>query len=182
MTGWCSHDRLVFTGQAGVHRTGWCSAFSLCQTRRHQPSSGLNRDKTRCSPGSNRKEFSNTMQPDFLWWDLLLPVLTPTPNTTGRLPGTSVSGIEQKHHNSVQRTYIVFIIMTDSTPLSTYLGLLHPPPPPPWLPSPCASRLVSPTNTNLKNCLMRHESLGRHYSKTSQLLVSWTKQIVVLFA
>ena len=71
-----------------VARAGWCSTSSFRQV----PSVArltttcqaltLNKDKTRHSPSSDRKESSNTMQPDLRCWDLRHPVLSLMHNIT----------------------------------------------------------------------------------------------------
>ena len=65
---------------ATVARAGWCSTSGLLQV----PSVArlittcqalaLNKDRTRHSPSSDRKESSSTMQPDLRCWDLRHPV------------------------------------------------------------------------------------------------------------
>ena len=72
-----------------VARAGWCSTSSLLQ----MPSVArltttcqalaLNKDKTRHSPSSDRKESSNTMQPDLRCWYQHHPVLSLMHNITG---------------------------------------------------------------------------------------------------
>ena len=106
-----------------VARAGWCSTSSLLQV----PSIprltttcqalALNKEKTRHSPSSNRKESSNTMRPDLCCWDLRHPVLSLMHNITGLLTGTPASGREQQHHGSGKRTFSVLPIMSDVTPL-----------------------------------------------------------------
>ena len=106
-----------------VARAGWCSTSSLLQV----PSVArfittwqaltLNTDKTRHSPSSDRKESSNTKQPDLRCWDLRHPVLSHMRNISGLLTGTPVSGREQQHHSSVKRTFSVLHIMSGVTPL-----------------------------------------------------------------
>ena len=74
-----------------VARAGWCSTSSLLQvpavarlTTTCQALT-LNKDKTRHSPSSDRKESSNTMQPDLRCWDLRHPVLSLMQYITGWL-------------------------------------------------------------------------------------------------
>ena len=113
-----------------VARAGWCSTSNLLQVpsvarliTTCQPLTLT--DKTRHSPSSDRKESSNTMQPNLRCWDLRHPVLCLMHNITGLLTGTPASGREQ-HHSSVQRTFSVLPIMSDVTPLNS----LRPPTPP----------------------------------------------------
>ena len=74
-----------------VARAGWCSASSLLQAPAVArlittcQALNLNTDKTRHSPSSNRKESSNSMQPDLCCWDLLHPVLSLMHNIAGLL-------------------------------------------------------------------------------------------------
>ena len=106
-----------------VARAGWCSTSSLLQV----PSVArfittcqalaLNKDKTRHSPSNDRKESSNTMQPDLRCWDQCHPVLSLMHNITGLLTGTPASTREQQHHSSVKRTFSVLPFMSNVTPL-----------------------------------------------------------------
>ena len=74
-----------------VARAGWCSTSSLLQVpavarlNTTYQALALNTDKTRHSPSSDRKESSNTMQPDLHCWDLCRPVLSLMHNITGWL-------------------------------------------------------------------------------------------------
>ena len=137
---------------ATEERAGWCSTLSLLlvpavtwlATNSQAPS--LNRQKIRHSPSSDRKESSNTTQPDLCCWLLHRPVLTPTPSW---LPGTPVSGRKRQRHSSVLRTCTVLLTMTDNTAFnrfrpSTPLTALTP-------------RPVSPRDTSLTNCIIGHE-------------------------
>ena len=79
-----------------VAQTGWYSTSSLlpapavARLATLSQAPALNKEKTQHNPSSDRKESSNTMQPELLCWDLRRPVLTPTHSATGRLPGTPV--------------------------------------------------------------------------------------------
>ena len=115
-----------------VARAGWCSTSSLLQVpavarlNTTYQALALITDKTRHSPSSDRKESSNTMQPDLHCWDLCCPVLSLMHNITGWLTWTPVSGREQQHRSSVKRAFSVLPTVSDITLLWTVLGLQHP--------------------------------------------------------
>ena len=116
---------------ATVAQGGWCSTSSLllalavarlittCQAL------NLDTDKTRHSPSSDRKESSNSMQPDLRYWDLRHLVLSLMHNIAGLLTWTPISGKEQQHRSSVKRTFSILSTLSDITPLWTVLGLQH---------------------------------------------------------